>query len=101
MVSLPAPFSEIPRVRLLFGRPSDIEPLHRLTKALDCGTTFWIKHEDCCSGLAFGGNKVWKLEYVLADALDKGADVIVTTGGIQSNHMRQTAAAAARLGLKV
>ncbi|KAH8898879.1 tryptophan synthase beta subunit-like PLP-dependent enzyme [Thozetella sp. PMI_491] len=87
MVDLPAPFSEIPRVRLLFNRPSDIEPLERL--------------RNCSSGLAFGGNKVRKLEYVLADALAQGADTLVTTGGIKSNHMRQTAAAAARLGLKV
>ncbi|KFH45667.1 1-aminocyclopropane-1-carboxylate deaminase-like protein [Hapsidospora chrysogenum ATCC 11550] len=100
MVSLPAPFSDIPRVELLFPRPSDIERLSRLTNKLNCGATIWIKREDCNSGLAFGGNKVRKLEYVVADALARGADTLVTTGGIQSNHMRQTAAAAARLGLK-
>lgn len=101
MLTLPAPFGDIARVRLLFDRPADIEPLNRLTSSLDCDASFWIKHEDCSSGLAYGGNKVRKLEYVLADALAKGADTVVTTGGIQSNHMRQTAAAAARLGLKV
>ncbi|KAK1982646.1 1-aminocyclopropane-1-carboxylate deaminase [Colletotrichum cereale] len=101
MVTLPAPFSEIPRLQLLYNRPADIEVLSRLTEALDNGTSVWIAREDCNSGLAFGGNKVRKLEYVLADAVGQGADTLVTTGGTQSNHMRQTSAAAARLGLKV
>ncbi|KAM0430887.1 hypothetical protein ACHAPT_005520 [Fusarium lateritium] len=101
MVNLPSPFGDIPRVKLMFDRPVDIEPLSRLTEALDCGASVWILREDRNSGLAFGGNKVRKLEYVLADALAQGADTIVTTGGIQSNHMCQTAAAAARLGLQV
>ncbi|KAK1991038.1 1-aminocyclopropane-1-carboxylate deaminase [Colletotrichum falcatum] len=101
MVTLPSPFSEIPRVRLLYDRPADIEALPRLTEELGNGTSVWIAREDCNSGLAFGGNKVRKLEYVLADAVGRGADTLVTTGGTQSNHMRQTAAAAARLGLKV
>ncbi|KAK2042803.1 1-aminocyclopropane-1-carboxylate deaminase [Colletotrichum somersetense] len=101
MVNLPFPFSEIPRVQLLYNRPADIEALSRLTKELDNGTSVWIAREDCNSGLAFGGNKVRKLEYVLADAVGQGADTLVTTGGTQSNHMRQTSAAAARLGLKV
>jgi len=101
MVLLPTPFSDIPRAKLLFDVPSNIEPLSRLTSTLDCGVKFWTKREDCNSGLAFGGNKVRKLEYVLPDAIAEGADTIVTTGGLQSNHMRQTAAAAARLGLKV
>ncbi|KAK2061096.1 1-aminocyclopropane-1-carboxylate deaminase [Colletotrichum caudatum] len=101
MVNLPSPFSEIPRVQLLYNRPADIEALPRLTKELDNGTSLWIAREDCNSGLAFGGNKVRKLEYVLADAVGQGADTLVTTGGTQSNHMRQTSAAAARLGLKV
>ncbi|OLN96299.1 1-aminocyclopropane-1-carboxylate deaminase [Colletotrichum chlorophyti] len=101
MVNLPAPFNDIPRIQLLYKRPADIEPLARLTKDLNCGASFWIAREDCNSGLAFGGNKVRKLEYVLADAISQGADTLVTTGGIQSNHMRQTSAAAARLGLKV
>ena len=85
----------------MFDRPSPIEQLTRLTKELDSTVTIWIKRDDCNSGLAFGGNKVRKLEYVLADAVAQGADTLVTTGGVQSNHMRQTAAAAGRLGLKV
>lgn len=110
MVNLPSPFSEIPREQLLYSHPSPIEPLDRLSKELavvdpnaaDPSTTrFWIKREDSNSGLAFGGNKVRKLEYVIPDALSKGATVLVTTGGLQSNHMRQVAAAAARYGLKV
>ncbi|KAF5000133.1 hypothetical protein FGRMN_1947 [Fusarium graminum] len=101
MVNLPMPFSDIPRVQLLFDRPSDIEPLSRLTKDINGGAKLWISREDRNSGLAFAGNKVRKLEYVLADALAQGADTLVTTGGVQSNHMCQTSAAAARLGLKV
>lgn len=85
----------------MFDRPVDIEPLSRLTESLGCGARVWILREDRNSGLAFGGNKVRKLEYVLADALAQRADTLVTTGGIQSNHMCQTSAAAARLGLQV
>lgn len=98
---LPEPFRSLPRVQLMFDRPTDIEPLARLGAKINCPATLWMKREDCNSSLAFGGNKVRKLEYVLADAIAKGADTLITTGGIQSNHMRQTAAAAARLGLKV
>ncbi|CAI6097497.1 unnamed protein product [Clonostachys chloroleuca] len=101
MANLPSPFGEIPRAKLLFDQPLVIEPLSHLTATLRSGTHLWIQHEDCSSGLALGGNKIRKLEYVLADALAQGAETIVTTGGIQSNHMSQTAAAAARLGLKV
>ncbi|RSL46404.1 hypothetical protein CEP54_013877 [Fusarium duplospermum] len=101
MVKLPSPFSDIPRVKLMFDRPVDIEPLPRLMASLDYGVCVWILREDRNSGLAFGGNKVRKLEYVLADALNQGADTLVTTGGIQSNHMCQTSAAAARIGLQV
>lgn len=101
VVVLPSPFAEIPRIPLLFDHASPVEKLQRLTEHLDCAVDFWIKREDCNSGLAFGGNKVRKLEYVLQDAVDQGADTVITTGGFQSNHMRQTAAAAARLGLKV
>ncbi|RBQ73025.1 hypothetical protein FVER14953_09029 [Fusarium verticillioides] len=101
MVKLPSPFAEIPRVQLLFDRPSDIERLSSLTSSIDGGANLWIAREDRNSGLAFAGNKVRKLEYVLADALAQGADTLVTTGGLQSNHMCQTSAAAARLGLKV
>ncbi|KAF5546214.1 1-aminocyclopropane-1-carboxylate deaminase [Fusarium napiforme] len=101
MVKLPSPFAEIPRVQLLFDRPSDIERLSSLSSSIDGGANLWIAREDRNSGLAFAGNKVRKLEYVLADALAQGADTLVTTGGLQSNHMCQTSAAAARLGLKV
>ncbi len=70
----------------------------RLSEAL-AGPRLWIKRDDC-TGLAGGGNKTRKLEYLLAEALDAGADCVLTTGAIQSNHARQTAAAAAKLGLE-
>ena len=82
---------------LLFG-PSPIQRLDRLTKHLG-GATVWAKREDCNSGLAFGGNKVRKLEYLLADALAQGCDTLVSIGGVQSNHTRQVAAVAAHAGL--
>src|SRR5437773_9082786 len=83
---------------LLFG-PSPIHPLERLTKFLD-GAEVWAKREDCNSGLAYGGNKVRKLEYLAAEALAQGCDTLVSIGGVQSNHTRQVAAVAARLGLR-
>jgi len=83
---------------LLFG-PSPIHPLERLTKFLDRAEV-WAKREDCNSGLAYGGNKTRKLEYLVADALAQGCDTLVSIGGVQSNHTRQVAAVAARLGLK-
>ena len=86
------------RYPLLFG-PSPVHPLDRLTKHLR-GARVWAKREDCNSGLAFGGNKTRKLEYLVADALAQGADTLVSIGGVQSNHTRQVAAAAARAGLK-
>ena len=86
------------RYPLLFG-PSPIQRLDRLTKHLG-GATVWAKREDCNSGLAFGGNKVRKLEYLVADALAQGCDTLVSIGGVQSNHTRQVAAAAAVAGLK-
>jgi 1-aminocyclopropane-1-carboxylate deaminase len=108
MVTLPSPFSSLPREQLLYSHPSPIEPLKRLSAELsgsDVGknatTKIWIKREDSNSGLAFGGNKIRKLEYVIPDALKNGATTLVTTGGLQSNHMRQVAAAAAKYGLKV
>ena len=101
MANLPAPFSEIPRLKLLFDRATPIEKLERLSTLLGNDTTIWINREDCNSGLAFGGNKIRKLEYVLPDAIAQGADTLVTVGGLQSNHMRQVTAAAARCGLKV
>ncbi|MFC8830665.1 1-aminocyclopropane-1-carboxylate deaminase [Streptomyces sp. NPDC057137] len=87
-----------PRHPLLFG-PSPVHPLDRLTAHLG-GARIWAKREDCNSGLAYGGNKTRKLEYLVPDALAQGADTLVTIGGIQSNHTRQVAAVAARLGLK-
>ena len=77
--------------------PTAIEPLRRLTEYLG-GPEIWIKRDDC-TGLATGGNKTRKLEYLMADAKAKGADMVVTQGATQSNHARQTAAFAARLGL--
>jgi len=89
---------DFPRYPLLFG-PSPIHPLERLSAHLE-GATIWAKREDCNSGLAFGGNKTRKLEYLVPDALAQGADTLVSIGGVQSNHTRQVAAVAARLGLR-
>ncbi|WP_327589832.1 1-aminocyclopropane-1-carboxylate deaminase [Nonomuraea sp. NBC_00507] len=86
------------RYPLLFG-PSPVHPLDRLSDYLG-GARVWAKREDCNSGLAFGGNKTRKLEYLIPDALAQGADTLVSIGGVQSNHTRQVAAVAARLGLK-
>jgi 1-aminocyclopropane-1-carboxylate deaminase len=86
------------RYPLLFG-PSPVHPLDRLSAHLG-GARVWAKREDCNSGLAFGGNKTRKLEYLVPDALAQGADTLVSIGGIQSNHTRQVAAVAARLGMK-
>ena len=83
--------------------PTPLEPLPGLTEHLvrdgGAGPTVWIKRDDC-TGLAGGGNKTRKLEYLLGEALENDADTLVTQGAIQSNHVRQTAAAAARFGLK-
>jgi 1-aminocyclopropane-1-carboxylate deaminase len=86
------------RYPLLFG-PSPVHPLDRLTAHLG-GARIWAKREDCNSGLAFGGNKTRKLEYLVPDALKQGADTLVSIGSVQSNHTRQVAAVAARCGLK-
>jgi 1-aminocyclopropane-1-carboxylate deaminase len=86
------------RYPLTFG-PSPVHPLDRLTQHLG-GARVWAKREDVNSGLAFGGNKTRKLEYLVPDALARGADTLVSIGGIQSNHTRQVAAVAAKLGLK-
>jgi 1-aminocyclopropane-1-carboxylate deaminase len=86
------------RYPLLFG-PSPVHPLERLTEHLG-GAQVWAKRDDVSSGLAYGGNKTRKLEYLLADALAKGCDTLVSIGGVQSNHTRQVAAVAARAGLK-
>ena len=89
---------DFPRVPLLFG-PSPVHPLERLSEQLGGAVEIWAKREDCNSGLAYGGNKVRKLEYLAADALAQGCDTLVSIGGVQSNHTRQVAAVAARLGL--
>jgi 1-aminocyclopropane-1-carboxylate deaminase len=90
--------NEFPRYPLLFG-PSPLHPLERLSDYLG-GARIWAKREDCNSGLAFGGNKTRKLEYLVPEALDQGATHLVSIGGVQSNHTRQVAAVAAKLGLK-
>src|SRR6476619_4831145 len=87
-----------PYVPLLFG-PSPVHRLERLSKHLGGQVEIWAKRDDCNAGLAYGGNKVRKLEYLVADALAKGCDTLVSIGGVQSNHTRQVAAVAARLGL--
>lgn len=84
---------------LLFG-PSPIHPLPRLSEHLGGEVEIWAKREDCNSGIAFGGNKVRKLEYLVAEALDEGCDTLVSIGGIQSNHTRQVTGVAAHVGLK-
>ncbi|MGW4962578.1 1-aminocyclopropane-1-carboxylate deaminase [Nonomuraea sp. NPDC004186] len=86
------------RYPLLFG-PSPVHRLDRLSDHLG-GARVWAKREDCNSGLAFGGNKTRKLEYLIPDALAQGADTLVSIGGVQSNHTRQVAAVAAKVGLK-
>src|SRR5438445_10362594 len=86
-----------------FGRvglahlPTPLEPMKRLTAHLG-GPRLWVKREDC-TGLGFGGNKLRKLDYVLKEAIDAGADTLVSGGVVQSNSQRQVAAAAAKLGL--
>ncbi|WP_448003431.1 1-aminocyclopropane-1-carboxylate deaminase [Agromyces bauzanensis] len=90
--------ADFPRHQLTFG-PSPIHPVDRLSAHLG-GARVWMKREDVNSGLAFGGNKTRKLEYLVPDALAKGADTLVSIGGVQSNHTRQVAAVAAHLGMK-
>jgi 1-aminocyclopropane-1-carboxylate deaminase len=87
------------RVPLLFGA-SPVHRLERLSEHLGGAVDIWAKREDCNSGLAYGGNKVRKLEYLAADAVAQGCDTLVSIGGVQSNHTRQVAAVAARLGLR-
>jgi 1-aminocyclopropane-1-carboxylate deaminase len=91
------PLADFPRHPLLFG-PSPVHRLDRLTRHLG-GAAVWAKREDCNSGIAYGGNKTRKLEYLVADALRTGADTLVSIGGVQSNHTRQVAAVAAHAGL--
>jgi 1-aminocyclopropane-1-carboxylate deaminase len=87
-----------PRIPLLFG-PSPVHRLERLSEHLGGRVEIWAKRDDCNSGLAYGGNKTRKLEYLAADALAQGCDTLVSIGGVQSNHTRQVAAVAAHLGL--
>lgn len=87
---------QFPRLELL-GAPTPLEHLPRLSDYL--GRDIFIKRDDF-TPVAMGGNKLRKLEFLAADALREGADVLLTAGAIQSNHVRQTAAVAARLGLK-
>jgi 1-aminocyclopropane-1-carboxylate deaminase len=91
--------SQFPRYPLTFG-PTPIEHLARLTKHLGGGVDIYAKREDCNSGLAFGGNKLRKLEYIVPDAIASNADTLVSIGGVQSNHTRMVAAVAAKLGMK-
>lgn len=88
--------SRFPRVRLCHA-PTPLEPMPRLSALLG-GPKLWIKRDDC-TGLATGGNKTRKLDFLMGEALERGADCVVTQGAVQSNHVRQTVAAAARLGL--
>ena len=87
------------RHSLTFG-PTPIQPLKRLSAHLGGKVDLYAKREDCNSGLAFGGNKTRKLEYLIPEALTQGCDTLVSIGGIQSNQTRQVAAVAAHLGMK-
>jgi 1-aminocyclopropane-1-carboxylate deaminase len=95
-LSLLAPFDRYP---LTFG-PTAIEPLPRLSAAIGGNVAIFAKRDDCNSGLAMGGNKLRKLEYIVPDAIASGADTLVSIGGVQSNHTRQVAAVAAKIGMK-
>jgi 1-aminocyclopropane-1-carboxylate deaminase len=87
------------RYPLMFG-PTPIEKLKRLSEHLGGAVDLYAKRDDCNSGLAFGGNKIRKLEYIVPDAIASNADTLVTIGGVQSNHTRQVAAVAAKLGMR-
>ena len=90
---------KFPKYPLTFG-PTPIHKLERLTSHLGGEVEIYAKREDCNSGLALGGNKLRKLEYIVPDAIASGADTLVSIGGVQSNHTRLVAAAAAVLGMK-
>ena len=89
-------FARFPRIRLAH-LPTALEPMDRLSAELG-GPRIWIKRDDC-TGLSTGGNKTRKLEFLMAEAQNAGADLVITQGATQSNHARQTAAFAARLGM--
>jgi 1-aminocyclopropane-1-carboxylate deaminase len=91
--------SQFERYKLTFG-PTPIEKLSRLTAHLGGDVEIFAKRDDCNSGLAFGGNKLRKLEYIIPDALASNADTLVSIGGVQSNHTRMVAAVAAKIGMK-
>src|SRR5215467_15451706 len=95
---MPMSIDSYQRYPLLFS-PSPVHRLDRLTRHLG-GASIWAKREDCNSGIAYGGNKTRKLEYLVADAIAKGCDTLVSIGGVQSNHTRQVAAAAAVAGMQ-
>jgi len=87
------------RYPLTFG-PTPIEKLSRLSAHLGGEVEIYAKRDDCNSGLAYGGNKLRKLEYIVPDAIASGADTLVSIGGVQSNHTRMVAAVAAKIGMK-
>ncbi|MFT9377216.1 1-aminocyclopropane-1-carboxylate deaminase [Komagataeibacter saccharivorans] len=91
--------SKFKRYPLTFG-PTHIEKLSRMSEYLGGDVEIYAKREDCNSGLAAGGNKLRKLEYIVPDAIDSGADTLVSIGGVQSNHTRLVAAVAAKIGMK-
>jgi len=94
--NLAVELAKFPRIAL--GHlPTPLEPMDRLSEMIG-GPRLWVKRDDC-TGLSSGGNKTRKLEFLMADAQNKGADAIITQGATQSNHARQTAAAAAKLGM--
>jgi L-cysteate sulfo-lyase len=93
---LEARLAQFPRLGLAH-LPTPLEPMRRLTEHL-AGPRLWVKREDC-TGVGFGGNKLRKLDFVLREAIDRGADTLVSGGVVQSNSQRQVAAAAAKLGL--
>jgi L-cysteate sulfo-lyase len=93
---IPVHLAKFPRLRLAH-LPTPLEPMKRLSAELG-GPEIWIKRDDC-TGLSTGGNKTRKLEFLMAEAEAAGADMVMTQGAIQSNHARQTSAAAAKLGV--
>ena len=95
----PRMLSNFERYPLTFG-PTPIEKLSRLSAHLGGEVEIHAKREDCNSGLAFGGNKLRKLEYIVPDAIASNADTLVSIGGVQSNHTRMVAAVAAKIGMK-
>src|SRR5258706_8910261 len=91
--------TQFPRV-MLGHWPTPLEPMDRLRAHLGAGCPKLFVKRDDCTGLATGGNKTRKLEFLMGEALAEGADVVITFGAVPSNHARQTAAAAAELGLE-